>query len=68
MCSSDCGVSENDIIPGEKQYSKKNQRQNGLYRTRSVELTSLLGIKTIDRRFENQESGKNDAKVDDGKS
>lgn len=41
---------QNDTIPGEKEYSKNNQRENGLYRTRSVELTSLLGIKTIDGR------------------
>lgn len=60
-CSSDYAVSEKDIIQGEKEYSKHNWRQNGLHRTRSVELTSCLGRKTIDKRFENQDSGRSDS-------
>lgn len=71
MCSSDYAVSEWGIIQGEKQYSKKNRRQNGLHETRSAELTSWLGEKTIDKRFEKQECGRNDhngyCEVDDGK-
>lgn len=51
MCSSDYVVLEKDIIQGKKMYSKNNRRQNGLHRTRSAELTSWLGKKTIDQEI-----------------
>lgn len=60
-CSSDYALSEKGIIQGKKEYSKHYRRQNGLHRTRSVELTSSVGKKTIDKRFENQDSGRTDS-------
>lgn len=71
-CTSDYAASKNTRKKKAKEYSKINQRQEGLHRTRSVELTYWPGEKgTLHESLENQESARKMVnewcKVDDRK-